>query len=490
MLDMTEMSRQVASWIDDCHEKHMACVAAAPTSLPTRVLAVEQGLGADNVRIHETHGEKGLYAALSYCWGGPQPVMLMNDAYESMVAGIELSKLPRTLQDAVRVTRELGLSYLWIDALCIIQDSHEDKQHELKVMAAIYKDAYITLVASSASTCREGFLQNRTPRKSNYPRFELPYRAWADEKTMGTVLVEEAFHHDPFHEPINRRGWCLQERLLSPRVLMFGTHELLWQCQHGQRIAGGTQRTFLPGSERLDPVFFDPDKSFTQEDFYDSWIDVVIDYSWRDISFESDKLVAMAALAAEFQKLTDGDTYLAGIWKADLIKWLSWIVDASQLEPFGRRKLMPRPVRYVAPSWSWASVTGTVGFACNWREKQFYSEVVRCETALMDESIPTAQVTAGVLELRGPVKETRWLGQILFQSSDQKSEVLGKAFMDADEDITDIISCIRLYKDSGIIMMRKSRTPSIYTRVGRFEVSVALCEAWFAGCELQSVVLV
>ncbi|KAF3766495.1 HET-domain-containing protein [Cryphonectria parasitica EP155] len=448
--------------MESCSKDHDNCVPSIPTSLPTRVLDVGLGDGSDIVRIRETHSEIGKYAALSYCWGGPQPVMLTKGTYMSMTMGFELSTLPMTLRDAVRVTRDLKLNYLWIDALCIIQDDWKDKEHELAAMAAIYKNAYITIAASSANTCREGFLQTRHARNSRYP------------------------------QPTNQRAWCLQERLLSPRVVMFGTYELIWQCQKGQHVAGGTGDSYLPGSERLNPAFFDPSKSITKEDFYDSWLEIVADYSRRHLSFESDKLVAVSAIASEFQRLSDGDIYLAGLWKRELIKWLSWMVDPSQLKPFGSQRLMPRPSKYIAPSWSWASVNGTVCIGCAWREKQFYAEIIRCGITVLDQSLPTGQVTAGVLELRGPLKQMRWTGQThfkLFKETDPNSEALGKAFMDADESIPDIVYCLRVYKDSGLIMVEKSDSMT-YTRVGRFEVwVVSVCDAWFEGCMVQTIIL-
>lgn len=443
----------------------------------------------------------GRYVALSYCWGGPQPVTLMTDTYEQMTGatGIELSTLPLTIQDAVKVTRGLGLRYLWIDAICILQDNPEDKKRELEHMAWTYKNAYITVSAASAESCQDGFLQYRTPRKSRYPRFELPYRAWEDDSaTMGTVILQESHRHDALQEPVNRRAWCLQERLLSPRFVAFGTHELIWQCrelgqQESATVAGGSASMFDAGTERLPPAFFDQTRSVSRNDLFDMWIDVVIDYSWRSLSFEGDKLIAISAIASEFQKLNDGDAYFAGLWRRDLVNWLTWIVDPSQLEPRKPGVLKPRPSQYVAPSWTWASVNSVVSFGSAWWETDFFSEVLRCETLPQDADLPTGAVTGGVLEIRGPLKKTRWLGQTLFDGPDAESKALGKAFMDADEDKPDIISCLRITQLSGLIVAIKSQDPDTYKRVGYFEISAkqgAVCAAWFAGSELQTITIV
>lgn len=490
-----ESGAQIKSWMDTCRREHSKCLKATNTTLPTRILDVEPDPDRrDNIRIYETRGEMGRYIALSYCWGGPQPVLLKRHTHEQMTgaAGIELSQLPLTIQDAVRVTRDLGLRYLWVDALCIIQDSREDMKHELTQMASVFKNAYITISAASARTCQDGFLQHRIPRRSQFPRFELPYRAWEDGPA-GTVILQEAVMYYAFEEPINLRAWCLQESLLSPRLVTFGKHELIWQCgavsSEEPLMSGGSGESFMQGMQRLETAFFNPAEPLSPSYWEMSWSDVVINYSQRKMTYEEDKLVALAALAAEHQRLSDGDEYVAGLWGRDLARWLSWIVDPSPSADRinGVQTLQPRPSTYVAPSWSWASVHGVVSYAINVCGNP-RCEVLRYEVSLLNESLPMGAVTRGLLELRVQLRETRWSVQTLFEDTGAESKPIGKAFMDADEEKPEVVTCLGMYSRSGIMVVRKS--PTTYARVGWFEMREMKLDDWLAGCEFETITLV
>lgn len=422
-------------------------------------------------------------------------------------AGIELSTLPLTLQDAVHVTRDMGLKYLWIDALCIIQDSWDDMEGEIKAMASTYKNAYVTIAAASAETCQDGFLQYRVPRKSKFPRFELPYRAWDDTPSTpaGRIIAEESIMYNPLLEPISRRAWCLQEKLLSPRIATFGMHELIFQCRdegYGDPLVAGSNGTlpsFMRGNVRLCPAFFDSAGTISPEEFFMSWGDVLIDYSCREVTYKNDTLVALSALASEFQRLSNGDEYLAGLWRRELIRWLCWIVDPSpELDPQNlRQKLQPRLLG-VAPSWSWASVNGIIAIGSGLEDKEFHAEVVRCETTLLDESLPTGAVTAGVLELRGRLKEATWSGHTLFDAGGVDIGPVCLAFMDAEEYKPDLVFCVRIQSQSGLVLA--ANDSSTYRRVGYFQFHELYvgdevtggwrdCKEWFAGCELQNIII-
>lgn len=113
--------------------------------------------------IENEPGRMGQYVSLSYCWG-------KSLAYTTTTKNLELHKenngiqyddLPKTLQDAVFLVRHLGLQYLWADCLCIVQDNKADWEHEAGRMADVYTNAYLTLAATRASSCGEGFLQDR-----------------------------------------------------------------------------------------------------------------------------------------------------------------------------------------------------------------------------------------------------------------------------------------------------------------------------------------
>ncbi|PQE03565.1 heterokaryon incompatibility -domain-containing protein [Rutstroemia sp. NJR-2017a BVV2] len=490
---------KIKYWINDCLQNHTACPEFEQNPLPTRVLEVIAADGSQAIRVYKTHGKREKYAALSYCWGGPQSIVLKNGNKSQLETGIQLDTLPQTLQDAILVTRQLGLRFLWVDAMCIIQDSSDDKVRELKVMAQTYRNALITISAACSRSSRDGFLRPREPRKSAYPQFVLPYCAWGSEgdqpgaSQIGTVILREGVFHDASKEPINRRAWTLQERLLSPRVVIYGTHELLWQCQHGQCIAGGTGMSLDKATQRLPEAFFTPTQSVSEEDFHYSWTDTVIDYTSREVSFETDRLVALSAIASEFQRIAGYHQYLAGLWRDNLPSSLMWIVDPS----IGQA-LRPRPSTYVAPSWSWASTNGTVAFGhSNWSDDKPRAEILRCETMLKDPVQLTGEVVSGFLEIRGPLREAAWAApSTLLMTHDPTSEPVGKVWMDANEEKPRVVYCLRLYTKTGLVLV-PGKPDGPFTRIGTFEIydegppdhRICICDDWFHGVEMQNVVI-
>ncbi|KAM7210917.1 HET domain containing protein [Rhypophila decipiens] len=182
------MAYEWVYWINECHESHTACPQLTATPLPTRLLDVCDPNTQSRLRLFETLG--------------------------AMQQEINLGILPRSLQDAVFLTRNLGLRYLWIDALCIVQDSREYMEKELKIMAQTYRNATITISAATASSVHDGFLQTRRPKPSKCPRFKLPF-------------LQERIPYNACADPINQRAWTLQERLLSQRLLIYSTHTLV-----------------------------------------------------------------------------------------------------------------------------------------------------------------------------------------------------------------------------------------------------------------------
>lgn len=193
------------------------------------LIDVGKGDGKESTYVHLSRGQKAPYAALSYCWGGSQPVTLTAHTMTGMLGGLATSTLPATIQDAIIVTRKLGLRYLWVDALCIFQDSPSDKDAEIAKMDQIYQNARLTISAASAETCQDGFLAPRSWRGDFSPSTSyssIPF-ACPNGKT-GNVLLRESMIYSSQTEPLNRRGWALQESILSSRVLIYSSWQMLW----------------------------------------------------------------------------------------------------------------------------------------------------------------------------------------------------------------------------------------------------------------------
>lgn len=147
-----EFSKMISTWIKDCQENHSACkFGTSPGTLPTRVIDVGSPDGRTEPRLRKSDGEPGDYIALSHCWGGKQPLITTKENKCSMKTCIPWAKLPNTFQDAISVTRRLGLRYIWIDSLCIVQDDAEDWEREAAKMALIFEAAYLTVAATAAT---------------------------------------------------------------------------------------------------------------------------------------------------------------------------------------------------------------------------------------------------------------------------------------------------------------------------------------------------
>jgi hypothetical protein len=222
----------MTEWLDICCNKHDSCKVGGPHLLPKYILDVspEAGDTIATLRLYKsTAGEAGKYAALSYCWGGPQRVTLTEDTLESLKIAIDERSLPQTIKDAIKMTRGLNLRYLWIDALCIIQDSTEDKASQMPLMGNIYRHSQITFIASKAASVNDGFL-NRTP-VFDYSRVVTTSNEENEKDRLDHYVNHIPIRRSPQFDPIFDRAWAYQERILSPRTVVFAKGGMYWRCQ-------------------------------------------------------------------------------------------------------------------------------------------------------------------------------------------------------------------------------------------------------------------
>jgi hypothetical protein len=227
------------------------CYPKTAGLLPTRLLDVsDNGL----VRLLEnTRVGPGLYVALSHRWGLPQQHVNFStyrSNIEELKRGILAARLPQTFQDAVRVTRGLGLQRLWIDSLCIVQDDPDDWETESKLMERVFSSAYCTIAASCAAGSSEGFLKPRSTRLA----VTMLGPAGADNKYYVSEAIDD-FHRDVHQSELNQRGWVLQERALSRRTIYFTGRQSYWECGGGVRCE---TMTIMKKCVFLCPIFVLP----------------------------------------------------------------------------------------------------------------------------------------------------------------------------------------------------------------------------------------
>ena len=276
-------------WRDVCDQEHKGygCHSESTNLLPTRVIDVgEGGAYSDFVHLYcSNKDEAGSYVALSHCWGKfteeqREGFCTFRRNFNDRVRGIETSTLPKSFCDAIRVTRELGQRYIWIDSLCIIQDDSDDWRREANTMEMVYSMAYLTIAATSAHDSAQGFLKPRRqrefvkiekpptptppPRRRRRDYFGIPiddfdlrqsqqeYKVytttgdgilWELDSDLAPPEVEQSplyirEHIDDFTEDVeksilNTRGWVFQERALSRRILHFSAAQTYWECGVG-----------------------------------------------------------------------------------------------------------------------------------------------------------------------------------------------------------------------------------------------------------------
>jgi len=306
---------------------------------------------------------------LSHCWGGLIPVTTSLSTLAARQRGLPLEELPATFQDAIFLTRRLGFRYLWIDSLCIIQDSPEDWALEAAKMHKIYAEASLNIAASAAYNVHDGIFQssNRT-QHLKLALASIPIRS-AGSKAIGSLSIR---YHPRFFstpvpqipsEPLHSRAWVMQESILSPRRLEFASSQLSWNCRTCCLFESEPNESAFrePAELAIGSLF--PMLGRTYEPYPDLgslamadispvawWYNILEVYMQRDITFNEDRLPAIGALAKEMSERVDWH-YIAGLWLEDLPRGLLWWYDSA----IRTQKPSTRP------SWSWATLDRASG---------------------------------------------------------------------------------------------------------------------------------
>lgn len=333
---------KLKGWISECCNNHQHCLRSRDVPLPTRTIYVGTACGSEGIFLSCNNSRLGRYLALSHCWGGTVPFITTEATLKHRKEHIDLFELPQTFKDAVLMTQKFGYQHLWIDALCIIQDSPLDWEAESSKMAQVYTNADFTISALDAPDSHNGFLQDRAQDEAEVATISPNERIFVRPKLRRFRQVFEAC-------PLSNRAWTFQEHFLSTALLHFSSKEAFWECrtcvnsESGDFLNVDTLTKSLMNIQQPEVL-----------DTHKMWLAIVNDYSRRRLTFASDKLPALAGLA---EKLSGsmGSEYLAGLWKNDLIEGLLWqsLGQADQTKELGQ---------YRAPSWSWAALDRKVGY--------------------------------------------------------------------------------------------------------------------------------
>lgn len=370
-------------WLQECDLKHLQCGNPAQ-QLPMRLIDVASCRLIEQDRSIPAADNK-LYACLSHCWGaGDQAKSVLRTTKSTLASykeSLPLERLPRTFRDAIDFTRALGIPYLWIDSLCIIQDDKLDWEREAAKMAAIYTNCYVTIAASASSNADGGLF----PRQ-DIGTCKVGTLCCHDRPFLPVYIRKEPAHYPQATDyALSQRAWVLQETLLSPRTLYFLGPEIMFECHEGMQCQCGItdQKACVKRRDLTTSV---------------SWGRTLFGYARTSLTFSRDTLPALSGLATQWLTTHPTDRYLAGLWRSNLVQGLIWSASPVQL---GTRV---RPWR--APSWSWASVTATDAdsFCVNYFDYApgiaAMVEVVHAHCAPSGAD-PTGTVAFGHLILRG-----------------------------------------------------------------------------------------
>ncbi|KAH8691092.1 heterokaryon incompatibility protein-domain-containing protein [Phaeosphaeriaceae sp. PMI808] len=355
---------RLKGWLECCRRHHVICslehikplVGSSP--MPKRLIDLGlPGVTLVTPKIIDTKGRQEQYVALSYCWGPSGHLSTKKENIKDMKKSIPIESLPRTIKDAFLVARNMDVRYIWIDALCIIQDDNEEWDIEAKRMGAIYANSYFTIAATCAEQSGDGFLRPRTLN-----RVSIPLRLNSASEIDSNIYFrnQSDFLHDHqacvLESPLLKRAWVLQETLLSRRTVHFSSKQIYWECRCAFYAEDGmiedadcrehaheflNMISILKGgihSEQLAEMFFR------------IWGNILLRYSNLSITRPSDKLLALSGLAS-LAELVLGYRYLYGIWNFNLPYGLFW-------HPVNLP--MVQATEWRAPSWSWAALEGAI----------------------------------------------------------------------------------------------------------------------------------
>ena len=403
-------------WLSNCSSYHTKCkhLMSVENYYPTRLIDVRANSSDGELRLYSTSDGaiKKPYMTLSHCWGTSQFLHLTTSTLNRLQKGFNLAELPPTFQDAVMVTRALGINFLWIDALCIIQDSNVDWQHEASLMSQVYLNSICNISALDAHDSTGGLFFNR--HTSNIPYCTLKICRKFRRERLYDFAYTDFWSDSVQHAPLTRRAWVLQERLLAPRVLHFGKRQLLWECNEsracevyprGMRIPN-PRPSFRSTSDKFLKESFTTilqgglENALTSSQMHGAWNDLVQYYTRCNLTMSKDKLVAISGIVKRLQPLFKTD-YLAGLWKDNLLQQLLWHVDFYNEV---RRDLAgeERP-EYRAPSWSWASIDAPI--RTGWhlhREQDHMATIIEARVTPVTDDI-TGQIAKGYIRLRAPL---------------------------------------------------------------------------------------
>lgn len=346
--------QQVEAWLRDCRQNHTQSCAALRWSSknPTRLIRIVSGT---ELQLCSDIDKQVQYAALTYSWGSNsltesdmalvQQGMTTFANIKSRATSFLLADLPATLRDAIILLRRVGMSHVWIDSVCIVQDPEDtsDFIREAPNMHSYYGNALFTLAVCSNSKATSPMLVQR----SAYSHITRPCHLRGHWLTSPTIPMAEVLNSSP----LTKRAWTLQEEHLSPRVLYWSANKMYWSCAGSRHEETSDALPSAAESNDADATvasgFLTACRKGDATSLHREWLALVTSYALRDMTNELDRFPALSGLASRYQSSCQvSNSYLTGLWESTLAQDLSWRVLRAADSPTVQR----------LPSWTWASL--------------------------------------------------------------------------------------------------------------------------------------
>lgn len=360
------------------------------------------------------------YVALSYRWGALEAVwQTTTENLDSRREQFSIDELPKTLSDTVRVTKDLGFRWLWIDSLCIVQNDRDDWAREAVKMAHVYQNAIVTIAADSSQDAKAGLHNDKSVSKLDRDHsVQITNTLSTGQKSS---IIVFGFRQTKVDSPVTKirdmgdllshcslrdRGWTMQERILSPRIIHYASDQLYWECYHGIQESEdklhwmGQNSNITKTAHRVKFAKDEETKARELRKMLHYWYVLLVggDYSHRTLTYGDDKLVAIGGVAKAFNDIAPLG-YMVGHWGEtdnDLIRSFCW----SRGSP-GRKS-----PDYRAPSWSWASQDSAINYVyfdfIGTADDKIAAEPVAWGGQTLDDSV-FGRYQSGYLQLKAKV---------------------------------------------------------------------------------------
>ncbi|KAJ3544685.1 hypothetical protein NM208_g2926 [Fusarium decemcellulare] len=368
-VDSSMFNRLLSQWLEDCDQNHKGCRRESQGPIknpPTRLIDVGQE-GIQNSTVHlRTTADVNIkqtnylrYIALSHPWGSAVEhdhfCTTRKNFKDRLRNGMDINQLPNTFKHAVLVTKALGIRYLWIDSLCIIQGDDGDFETEARNMETVFSSAYCVIAASRASGTSSGFLWTRPGR-----RFVNIGKTPLNDLLYVCEPIDD-FQHDVIEGTLNQRGWVLQERVLARRTIYFTEKQTYWECGEGVRCETLSKMKNNKAAFLGDPNFPEVATISSRGARIRLYESLYKQYSRLSFSKACDRPIALAGLE---QRLVNAfETHGGyGVFEGRFFgRSLLWKRDKTVTEKMNKIDF-PKHQKYLVPTWSWMAYEGAITF--------------------------------------------------------------------------------------------------------------------------------